>query len=95
MTRIIDADALRITFDGKHEYVEKSDIDDAPEVEAIPIEYIEAKKKTLHCLIEVEVKHGDMKEAERLTEIVAVMDAIISNWRYTTGPDWRAERKEE
>lgn len=40
MTRIIDADTLRITFDGNHEYVEKSDIDDAPEVEAIPVEYI-------------------------------------------------------
>ena len=95
MTRIIDADTLRITFDGNHEYVEKSDIDDAPEVEAIPIEYIEAKKKTLHCLIEVEVKHGDMEEAFRLERIIAVMNAIISDWRYDTRLARRAERGEE
>ncbi len=37
MTRLIDADALRMTFEGKHEYVEKSDIDDAPTVDAIPV----------------------------------------------------------
>lgn len=40
MVRIIDADALPITFDGNHEYVEKSDIDDAPTVDAIPIDFI-------------------------------------------------------
>lgn len=95
MERLINADALPITFDGNHEYVEKSDIDDAPTVDAIPVEYIESEKQRLNPVIEVEVKHGDIKEAERLTAIVAVMDAIISNWRYTTGPDWRAERKEE
>jgi len=38
--RLINADALRITFDGNHEYVEKSDIDDAPTVDAIPIDWI-------------------------------------------------------
>ena len=65
----------------------------SPTIDAIPVEYIEYEKQRLNPVIAVEVKHGDTKEAERLTAIVAVMDAIISNWRYTTGPDWRAARR--
>lgn len=102
--RPIDADKLIRTVrfltlrDGKEieiHYVEAERIDSAPTIDAVPVEYIESEKQRLNSVIAVEVKHGDMKEAERLTAIVAVMDAIISNWRYTTGPDWRAERKEE
>lgn len=75
--------------------IAKMEAEDAPTVDAIPVEYIEYEKQRLNPVIAVEIKHGDMKEAERLTAIVAVMDAIISNWRYTTGPDWRAARREE
>lgn len=102
--RLIDADKLIRTVrfltlrDGKEieiHYVEVERIDSAPTIDAIPVEYIEYEKDRVNRFMQIAVKHGDTKEAERLTTIAAVMDAIISNWRYTTGPDWRAERKEE
>lgn len=77
-------------------------IDHAPTVEAIPIDYIESEKRRVNAMIEEEAKEGNTKEAERLSSVMNTLDAVISNWRYTTGPDWRGEigsrwdkRKEE
>lgn len=96
MMRLINADAIEVhTSSNVIRHIVMDTIDAQPTVDAIPVEFIESEKQRLNPVIAVEVKHGDTKEAERLTAIVAVMDAIISNWRYTTGPDWRAERKEE
>lgn len=107
MTKLIVADAVLDKILSYDEYFEDcgcnyisldavvSEFNHAEEVDAIPIEYIEAKKKTLHCLIEVEVKHGDMEEAFRLERIIAVMNAIISDWRYDARLKRRWERGEE
>lgn len=102
--RLINADKLIRTVrfltlrDGKEieiHYVEAERIDSAPTIDALPVEYIEYEKDRINRFMQIAVKHGDTKEANRLTAIIAALDAVISNWRYTTGPDWRAERRTE
>lgn len=66
---------------------------DAPTVDAIPVAYIESEKQRVNAMVVEEAKAGNIKEADRLSTIMAVMDALISNWRYTTGNDWRAENE--
>ena len=93
-----DADALHINIiggrmDGKMAFADavKAMISDAPTVDAIPVAFIESEKQRVNVMIVEEAKAGNIKEADRLSTIMAVMDAIISNWRYIAGNDWRAE----
>lgn len=99
MTKLIrEEDILKYAHDvtlangAKHRCFDVTLLSELPDAEAIPIEYIEAKKKTLKCLIEVEVKHGDMEEASRLEKIIAVMNGLISDWRYDARLKRRWER---
>lgn len=103
MMRLIDADALKdwseivpLTDDGGidiNDFEEK--LKSMPTVDAIPVAFIESEKQRVQGMIEYAVKMGMMAEAERLSSVIAVLDAVVSNWRYTMGPDWRAEREEE
>lgn len=71
----------------------ESEIECAPTVDAIPVAFIESEKQRVNAMVVEEAKAGNIKEADRLSTIMVVMDAIISNWRYTTGNDWRAENE--
>lgn len=104
MGRMIDADALFINLDGMmavsptgyiHGDTVADMINDAPTVEAIPVAFIESEKQRVNAMVVEEAKAGNIKEADRLSTIMAVMDALISNWRYTTGNDWRAENESD
>ena len=86
--RIIDADRL-LKGTEDHQFIDTHVIWNAPTVDAIPVAYIESEKQRVNAMVVEEAKAGNIKEADRLSTIMVVMDAIISNWRYTTGNDWR------
>ena len=72
-----------------------TNIDRQPTVDAIPVAFIESEKQRVQGMMEYAVKMGMIAESERLASVIAVLDAVVSNWRYTTGSDWRAEREEK
>lgn len=82
MTRIIDADALPMTFDGKHEYVEKSDIDDAPTVDAIPVEFIEKQIESAEWIL-THIGNSDYygNTCEELSLKCYLLRSLINKWR--------------
>lgn len=97
--RVIDADAVELRAE-KFERLTGTKLDivhdfvsSAPTVDAIPVAYIESEKQRVNAMVVEEAKAGNIKEADRLSTIMAVMDAIVSNWRYTTGNDWRTENE--
>ena len=92
--RIIDADRL-LKGTEDHQFIDTHVIWNAPTVDAIPVAYIESEKKRINVMVVEEAITGNIKEADRLSTIMAVMDALISNWRYTTGNDWRAENESD
>lgn len=101
MVRMIDADAIEhcLVIGGRRhgktiisEIIRRA-IQTAPTVDAIPVAFIESEKQRVNAMVVEEAKAGNIKEADRLSTIMVVMDAIISNWRYTTGNDWRAENE--
>ena len=54
--------------------------------ETIPVDYIQSEIEKISRLKEEEPDRADMLEHSRLTLV-----ALISNWKYTTGWDWRAK----
>ena len=56
--------------------------------ETIPVDYIQSEIEKISRLKEEEPDRADMLEHSRLTLV-----ALISNWKYTTGWDWRAKNE--
>lgn len=101
MTRLIDADAIknlewiteRGTADCGEEFVYMSAINKMPTVEAIPIDFIKFESQRVYEMIESAAEEGNIKEVDRLCTIMATLDAVISNWIYTTGEEWRKKNE--
>lgn len=91
--RLIDADALAEELMHEGLGYQYNRVINAPTVDAIPVAFIESEKQRVNAMVVEEAKAGNIKEADRLSTIMVVMDAIISNWRYNTGNDWRAENE--
>ena len=81
MTRLIDIDAVRMTFEGKHEYYERSDIDDAPTIEAIPIEFIESDINRMQEEIQSAMRDGDDDRAERMIIRQVTLQTLVEKWK--------------
>lgn len=97
--RIIDADEIPFVSDPKHPHVQgfqtvtKMAIDNTPTVEAIPIEYIKSESQRVNEMIQSAAEEGNIKEADRLSTVMATLDAVVSNWIYTTGEEWRKKNE--
>lgn len=97
--RLIDADALKdwseivpLTDDGGidiNDFEEK--LKSMPTVDAIPVAFIESEKQRVQGMIEESVKMGMIAESERLSLVMVILDHVVSNWYYNTGPEWRGE----
>lgn len=99
--RLIDADAIEYHMMAKEDWlgnttedskmVWKADIDSMPTVDAIPVAFIESEKQRVQGMIEESVKMGMIAESERLSLVMVILDHVVSNWYYNTGPEWRGE----
>lgn len=58
-----------------------------PTVDAIPKSYIESEMKRVNLMIS---ESQTEEEATRLTNTYSTLDALISNWLFGTGDDWRS-----
>ena len=105
MTRLIDADALiefeEKAWDGSAKEVSPSslyhiildDIRDQPTIAAIPIDFIESEKRFVSELSTKAYEVGDIERAKGLSNIALNLDALISNWGFIRGDEWRENRK--
>lgn len=71
--RLIDADALWMVTEGDHQYYEKFEIENAPTVDAVPLEDYKSMERTVNKLTKAiadadPVKHGHWIEVQRIHE---------------------------
>ena len=59
------------------------------EIGSIPIKYIESEKERISKMVREEAELGRPERAEKLSNSMATLEALISNWLYYTGADWR------
>lgn len=64
-----------------------------PGVDAIPVEFIKSEAQRVNAMIESASEEGKIEEADRLSTIMATLDAVVSNWIYTTGEEWRKKNE--
>ena len=83
--RLIDADALWMVTEGCHEYYERFEIDDAPTVDAVPVEMIKSRIKDLKAML-MNIDEDEHDEIWHLRTEIQTLIELLEMW---------AERKEE
>ena len=70
-----------------------TDAGNQPTVEAIPIDFIESEKRFVSELSSKAYESGNIERAKGLSNIALNLDALISNWGFIRGDEWRENRK--
>lgn len=95
MSDLIDRNSLLRSLEKfapeKHDALVEMLIKKEPTVDAIPVAFIESEKQRVQGMIEESVKMGMIAESERLSLVMVILDHVVSNWYYNTGPEWRGE----
>lgn len=58
-------------------------------INSIPIEYIEQEKRGCINNSISAVQDGDLSEAQKWSNCASALEALIANWKFISGPDWR------
>lgn len=93
--RMIDADAFidKLARVPMIQEAIKKAMDSMPTVEAIPIDFIESEKRFVSELSSQAYEARNIKRAKGLSNVALNLDALISNWGFIRGDEWRENRK--
>lgn len=97
--RLIDADAYldRMKKDPLFDLIEGYGFSGTllaePAIAAIPIDFIESEKRFVSDLSFQAYEAGNIERAKGLSNVALNLDALISNWEFIRGDEWRENRK--
>lgn len=101
--RLIDADVLMNLLEKgwkttsldtfTHHTIDRTDVEGTPTIDAIPIDFIESEKRFVSELSTEAYESGNIERAKGLSNVALNLDALISNWGFIRGDEWRENRK--